>query len=304
MNSCTRFAIATLAIAATVFLSGCTAERKWSIGSGNEVEVSEINQDFHFDTWCQVTWLDVDGQVYVVLISDCGGGSTFGDNKGNNKGTLEARGGQAAWSCPKPDGKNGKIVIDDQDFDLEKGGLFLVRFRDKKAVVEQVSVDMAQFQGGAVNKKVRNVADKRVQAFITAGRHDWDFQQMGAGLNASISWLLIDRERKYFLMASVGVDGEHKTSRGVGVADGKIKTKDGRDLTWSCATVDGKSGKVVIDSQEFDLEKGGVFLVLAKDKKTTVEQVNTDMGPLHSHPKTGLDEPRIAAFLKANAKEK
>jgi hypothetical protein len=300
MNSCTRFAIATLALAATLFFSGCTGERKWSIGSGNEVEISERNEDFHPPSWCMVTWLDVDGQVYVVLLTDSGGGETSGDNKGNNKGTLATMDGEAVWSCPKPDGKKGKIVIDNQDFDLEKGGVFLVHFKDKKAVVEQVSVDMAQFQGGAVNKKVRNVADKRVQAFVAAGRHHWDFQQMGA----HISLLTIDRERIYFLMASVGVDGEHKTSRGVGVADGKIKTKDGRDLTWSCATLDGKSGKVVIDNQEFELEKGGVFLVLAKDKKTTVEQVNIDMGRLHSDSKTGLDEPRIATFLKANREEK
>jgi len=300
MNSRTRFAIAAFAIAATLFFSGCSGERKWAIGSGNEVEVSERNDDFHPPQSCQVISLEVDGQVYVVLVSDGVGGSgsaTSGDNKGNNKGTLTAKGGEAAWSCPRPDGTKGKIVIDDQDFDLEKGGLFLVHFKDKKAVVEQVSVDMAQFQGGAVNKKVRNVADKRVQEFITAGRRPWDFQQIAVGLNARYSYLTIDYDRKYLAMVSAGVDGEHKASWGVGVVDGKIKTKDGRDLTWSCATLDGKSGKVVIDSQEFDLEKGATFLVLAKDKKTTVEQVNVEMW-------LGIRDQRIAAFLKANSEEK
>jgi hypothetical protein len=97
---------------------------------------------------------------------------------------------------------------------------------------------------------------------------------------------------------SVGGGGDRGLS-------GQFRTKDGREIVWSCSTPDGKVGHVVIDGQTFDLTRGALFLISTKDKPTRVQQVPVEAGQLQE--KASIEkfrelekaDPRIAAFLKS-----
>jgi hypothetical protein len=108
--------------------------------------------------------------------------------------------------------------------------------------------------------------------------------------------------RVYFVLAADGCSGGGSGSGRN--AQGQLYAVDGRKIAWSCTTQDGTSGTVTIDGQQFDLAKGAVFLVSAKENKTKVEQLAVDMsklqdGPVQDKlPALADTEPRIAAFFK------
>lgn len=110
--------------------------------------------------------------------------------------------------------------------------------------------------------------------------------------------------RVYFVLAANGCHGS-RSGGGSGNAQGQLRVRDGRVLTWSCSTEDGKSGKVAIDGQEFDLTQGALFLVSTKDKPTRVEQLMVDVGQLQAGSATdplselAAADARIAAFLQS-----
>jgi hypothetical protein len=108
----------------------------------------------------------------------------------------------------------------------------------------------------------------------------------------------------YLVLAANGCKGSGGGG-GSGASRGQLHTQDGREIVWSCSTRDGKGGNVVVVGQQFDLTRGGLFLISTKDKPTRVEQLAIDAGHLQegSNPETfpGLAnaDPRIAAFLKS-----
>lgn len=89
------------------------------------------------------------------------------------------------------------------------------------------------------------------------------------------------------------------------VARGQLYAVDGRTIPWSCTTTDGKNGTATIDGKQFDLAKGAVCIVSAKENnKMKVEQLATDMSKLqgdlvHEKVQSLADtEPRAAAFFE------
>jgi hypothetical protein len=123
----------------------------------------------------------------------------------------------------------------------------------------------------------------------------------GVMVNYTIRHLTYDG-RVYFVLAaddcSGGSSGSGPTARG------QLYAVDGRKIPLSCTTTDGKNGTVIIDGQQFDLAKGAIFIVSAKENKTKVEQLAVDMSKLQGDPVhekvQGLadTEPRVAAFFK------
>jgi hypothetical protein len=129
-------------------------------------------------------------------------------------------------------------------------------------------------------------------------------------------------DRVYFFMAYAfdrgssfdgGASSIEGATTGTMIIRPKGRGKDGvkdRALVWSCTTKDGKTGAVVIDGQKFDLARGAIFLVKAKDKETEAEQISVDMEKLKGEDDdrkieaVGAAQPRIGAFLKEIRGEK
>ena len=85
------------------------------------------------------------------------------------------------WACDTRDGATGKLVLSEQTFRIEDGGLILVDVRGGKLVVEQLSVEMAQFDpdttpdaslynAGITYQQLQTIAEKdpRMVEFIKA----------------------------------------------------------------------------------------------------------------------------------------
>jgi hypothetical protein len=114
--------------------------------------------------------------------------------------------------------------------------------------------------------------------------------------------------RVYLVLAADGCSGGDSGSGPT--ARGHLYAVDGRKIAWSCTAPDGTSGTVIIDGQQFDLAKGAVFLVSARENKTKVEQLAVDMsklqgGPVQDKLPVLVDtESRIAAFFKVARGEK
>jgi hypothetical protein len=103
------------------------------------------------------------------------------------------------------------------------------------------------------------------------------------------------------LVANGSVGGTF--SGGEGKFRGDLMVKDGEKIPWSCETLDGQTGKIVIDGKEFDLTYGGLFLVSTESRPRQVEQVTirgtrlqtcTDAKQFLVQAKS---EPQMARFL-------
>jgi hypothetical protein len=124
----------------------------------------------------------------------------------------------------------------------------------------------------------------------------------GVAISYTVQGLTCDG-RMYFVVAANGCTGS--AGGGSGNSRGQLHTRDGREIVWTCATQDGKSGKVVIDGQEFNLNQGALFLASTKEKPTRVEQVVIETGQLQAEsivenlPELAKADPRIATFLQS-----
>jgi hypothetical protein len=60
-------------------------------------------------------------------------------------------------------------------------------------------------------------------------------------------------------------------------SQGSVSAHDGRRVEWKLEITDGRNLKCWVNGKEYDLSKGGLFLVKTKGGKTEVEQVNQDL---------------------------
>jgi hypothetical protein len=93
-------------------------------------------------------------------------------------------------------------------------------------------------------------------------------------------------------------------SGGDGKFGGHLHANDGSEIDWSCTTQDGHSGKVIVESHEFDLAQGTLFLVSTRENPIRFDQLAVDMGRLQACsdakklPELAEADPQIAAFLQ------
>jgi hypothetical protein len=84
------------------------------------------------------------------------------------------------------------------------------------------------------------------------------------------------------------------------VYSGKHWSRDGQAIDFRCATADGKTGIVTIAGQQFKLEDGSVFLVIAPHQTTQVKadtlNINWTEEGWQALVKT---DPEFAKFFKA-----
>ena len=75
----------------------------------------------------------------------------------------------------------------------------------------------------------------------------------------------------------------------------------GVEARWESA--DGRTGTVLVADEKYDLAKGGLFLISAKETPPKIDQLAIDMSKLHSGKvEAELDElaemePRLKTFL-------
>ncbi len=81
-------------------------------------------------------------------------------------------------------------------------------------------------------------------------------------------------DRVYFVMLREGSSGGPVHS-GTG-AKGAFRKSEGT-AEWEVHTRTGRTGRVTLDGQSFQLEAGAVFLVNARDSALTVKQVKIDL---------------------------
>ena len=87
------------------------------------------------------------GQIYTLLATARGTGNTYRGGEGTFHGELHAKDGvKIGWSCTTKNGRNGKVIIDDQEFDLTAGALFLVSTSDASAHVQQLAINSTELQ--------------------------------------------------------------------------------------------------------------------------------------------------------------
>lgn len=115
-----------------------------------------------------VVHLTRNSRVYLVMISEGGSGPSSSGSWA--RGTFKAPDGrEVAWGCETSDGRSGRVTIGSESFDLAQGAVFLVNLRDGKTAVEQLTVDIEQFQpNGQIMDQLKVVAqsNERLAAFI------------------------------------------------------------------------------------------------------------------------------------------
>jgi hypothetical protein len=115
---------------------------------------------------------------------------------------------------------------------------------------------------------------------------------------------LTRNDQVYLVVVANGSAGASH-SGGEGDYRGHLLTSDGGTIDWSCSTQDGKSGKVKVNGQEFNLAGGALFLVSATEKPMRVEQLAVATGELQAcadakkFPGLAKAEPRIASFVES-----
>ncbi len=101
--------------------------------------------------------------------------------------------------------------------------------------------------------------------------------------------------RVYLLLAAPGGTGGSEKG-GEGKFQGELYAKDGVKIGWTYTTQDGQSGKVAIDSEEFDLTAGALFLVSTKEKPAHVQQLAIEPVQLQ----TCSDAKKLLGVMKGN----
>jgi hypothetical protein len=74
--------------------------------------------------------------------------------------------------------------------------------------------------------------------------------------------------------------GSSSTASPVYTEYGSASAPDGRAYSWKLETADGKTGKLTIQGQDYDLSKGALFVVRTKGGSVQVLQINRDLSAL------------------------
>lgn len=91
------------------------------------------------------------------------------------------------------------------------------------------------------------------------------------------------------------------SSSGPWVHKGRVHLIDQREIDWPCVTHDGTKGKVRIQGKEFDLSKGGLFLIDTRAKSVRVQQLDVPIG-IAVNDRQGYEKARksIEALAQEN----
>jgi hypothetical protein len=76
---------------------------------------------------------------------------------------------------------------------------------------------------------------------------------------------------------------------------GRLWSRDDAYVEFQFETKDGKTGPVTINEVQYDLENGGLFLVLAEGGEVQIQQLKRDMADLK------FDRESLAAFARNDA---
>lgn len=136
-------------------LSGCvpSSAGSWGVTNGSTSQ----REDGVTHSYSALSF-SRNGQIYLLLATARGTGNSYRGGEGKYQGELHGKDGvKIGWSCTTKDGRSGKVVIDNQEFDLTAGALFLVSTSDKSAQVQQLVIDSAQLQACSDVKKLLGV---------------------------------------------------------------------------------------------------------------------------------------------------
>lgn len=169
----TWLGIALCSLAPGLGLCGCGTPT-WSSGGGSGGgSVSYRTDDGSYIRYTCHYLTGTDGRIFMAIVANgCSGSGSRSDNAPevkNVRGELHVKdGGRIDWWCTSKDGRNGKVVVDGQEFELANGALFLVSAEDKPTQVHQVRVEDGQLQRLQDITRFRDVAeqDDRIAAFL------------------------------------------------------------------------------------------------------------------------------------------
>jgi hypothetical protein len=159
------------ALLAAALLTGCTSLSNplssWeATSSGMSRDTPQGEKSYN------LLVLQRDKQVYLVMVTKDANGSESAGSGGKEAGAVFApQQGQELfkWSS---DYQNQMVKIGAEQFDLQKGGLFLVQPQQGKLVVQQMAIDFQSLPAGAeavnVGKKLKDMtaSDQRAAAFF------------------------------------------------------------------------------------------------------------------------------------------
>ena len=142
MNWSNRLFVVVGALALTFGLCGCAAKSVKS--SGSDFGVVDKNEDGVSYSYA-TRYFSRNDRVYLLLVAARGTGTGSRGGEGKVEGELHYKDGtDIAWSCATQDGESGKVTIDNQEFELTAGALFLISTKGKFAHVQQLEIDPAQ----------------------------------------------------------------------------------------------------------------------------------------------------------------
>ena len=82
-------------------------------------------------------------------------------------------------------------------------------------------------------------------------------------------------------------------------------SESGAGFTWQIESADGRSAQIQIDTQQFDLANGTVFLVKTAGSQTEIQQLQRDLSGVTSEGSSitdfGLNDPDISQFIEATS---
>jgi hypothetical protein len=94
-------------------------------------------------------------------------------------------------------------------------------------------------------------------------------------------------------------DGESGGNSSVGtqgaIGQGRLKSRDNRQVDFHFETRDGKTGPVMINRMKYDLADGGLFLVTANGDQVQVKQLKRDLRGLK------FDRESLGPFARSDA---
>lgn len=112
----------------------------------------------------------------------------------------------------------------------------------------------------------------------------------------------------YDITENVGSHGSGSTSDPIHREEGYASASDGRRVDWWLETTDGQTATFSMNGQQYDLSRGGLFLVTTKGAGIQVRQLNRDLSAI---PPTvegcetfAQSDPDVSSFIREASKLK